>query len=197
MADVEASLARSTGWYFDHDRVDDPELDRLIDDDLVRRYAIAGTPDECVALTRDVLALGFDGASMNLAAPRREFDVRGPARETLELSAGVLGRAALTPTASASAYSRAMTADERLTELGIELPTRSAPAGTYVPAVRTGNLVFLSGAGPTRADGSTVTGKVGSDLDIDAAKAAARLVGLQLLASLRDELGSLDRRDAW
>ena len=86
-----------------------------------------------------------------------------------------------------------MTADERLTELGIELPTRSAPAGAYVPAVRTGDLVFLSGAGPTRADGSNVTGKVGSDLDIDAAKAAARLVGLQLLASLRDELGSLDR----
>jgi 5,10-methylenetetrahydromethanopterin reductase len=89
MDDVEAALGRSTGWYFDHDRVDDPELDRLIDDDLVRRYAIAGTPDECVELTRDVLALGFDGASMNLAAPRRDSMYAG-LRETLEHSAAVL-----------------------------------------------------------------------------------------------------------
>jgi enamine deaminase RidA (YjgF/YER057c/UK114 family) len=86
-----------------------------------------------------------------------------------------------------------MTVEQRLSELGIELPTRSAPAGAYVPAVRTGNLVFLSGAGPTRADGSHVTGKVGNEVDLADAKAAARLVGLQLLASLRDELGSLDR----
>ena len=85
-----------------------------------------------------------------------------------------------------------MSAEARLTELGIELPSLRTPAGMYVPAVRTGNLVFLSGAGPTRADGTTVTGKVGTDVDLDAARAAARLVGLQLLAALRHELGSLD-----
>lgn len=86
-----------------------------------------------------------------------------------------------------------MSADARLSELGIELPAPRSPAGAYVPAVRTGNLVFLSGAGPTRADGTTVTGKVGTDVDLADAKAAARLVGLQLLAALRHELGSLDR----
>ena len=85
-----------------------------------------------------------------------------------------------------------MTADERLTELGIELTTPSAPAGMYVPAVRTGDLLFLSGAGPVRADGSVVVGKVGRDLDVDEARQAARLVGLQHLAVLRAELGSLD-----
>ncbi|MCU0259674.1 MAG: LLM class flavin-dependent oxidoreductase [Ilumatobacteraceae bacterium] len=89
IAEVEAALARSSGWYFDHDRVDDPAIGRLIDDDVVRRFAISGTPSECVELTREVLALGFDGASMNLAAPRRESMYAG-LRETLELSADVL-----------------------------------------------------------------------------------------------------------
>jgi enamine deaminase RidA (YjgF/YER057c/UK114 family) len=85
-----------------------------------------------------------------------------------------------------------MTAEQRLAQLGIELPIPFSPAGAYVPAVRTGNLVYLSGAGPMRSDGSGITGKVGRDLDADEAKHAARLVGLQLLAALRVELGSLD-----
>jgi alkanesulfonate monooxygenase SsuD/methylene tetrahydromethanopterin reductase-like flavin-dependent oxidoreductase (luciferase family) len=76
---------RSSGWYFDHDRIDDPAIDELIDDDLVRRFAIAGTPDECIELTRQVLDLGFTSASMNLAAPRRDSMDEG-LRETLELS---------------------------------------------------------------------------------------------------------------
>ena len=84
-------------------------------------------------------------------------------------------------------------ADDRLTELGIELPSVMAPAGMYVPAVRTGNLVFLSGQGPRRVDGSIIMGKVGRDLDVDEAKEAARVTGLNLLAALREELGSLDR----
>lgn len=86
---VDAALARSRGWYFDHDRHDDPEIADLVDDELVRRFAVAGTPDECVELTRDVLRLGFSSASMNLAAPRRESMFAG-LRETLELSAEVL-----------------------------------------------------------------------------------------------------------
>jgi 5,10-methylenetetrahydromethanopterin reductase len=89
LADVEAALARSSGWYFDHDRVDDPEIDRLIDDATVRRFAIVGTPDEAVELAREVLALGFDGASMNLAAPKRDSMYAG-LRETLEHSGTVL-----------------------------------------------------------------------------------------------------------
>ena len=86
-----------------------------------------------------------------------------------------------------------MTIEDRLHELGIELTEVFPPAGKYVGAVRTGSLVFLSGAGPIRPDGTFVTGKVGRDVDLDAAKEAARLTGLQLLAILRAELGSLDR----
>jgi len=86
-----------------------------------------------------------------------------------------------------------VTADQRLAELGIELPEPFPPAGNYVAAVRTGSLLFLSGTGPIRADGSVVTGKVGSDVDLDGAVEAARLTALQLLAAIRRELGSLDR----
>ena len=85
------------------------------------------------------------------------------------------------------------TPEERLVELGITLPEVRPPAGAYVPAVRTGNLVFLSGAGPI-GDGVIVTGKVGTDdVPLERGVDAARLVGLQLLAALRWELGSLDK----
>lgn len=78
--------------------------------------------------------------------------------------------------------------------LGIELPPLRSPAGNYVPAVLAGDLLFLSGAGPALPDGGWVRGKVGGDgLDVHAARAAARLVGLQLLAAMREELGDLDR----
>jgi len=86
-----------------------------------------------------------------------------------------------------------VTIDERLAELGIELPAPFPPAGDYVGAVRTGDLLFLSGAGPLRADGSVVTGKVGGDIELPAAVEAARLTALQLLGTARRELGSLDR----
>jgi enamine deaminase RidA (YjgF/YER057c/UK114 family) len=86
-----------------------------------------------------------------------------------------------------------VTAEARLSELGLELPTPSPPAGTYVPAVRTGSLLFLSGTGPVRADGTVIRGKVGADVDLEAAVEAARVTGLQLLAAIRHELGSLDR----
>ena len=80
---VRAALSRSTGWYFDLDRHDDPEIVSLISDDLVRRFAIAGTAEECVALARESLDLGFTSASFNLAAPVRESLYVG-LRETLE-----------------------------------------------------------------------------------------------------------------
>jgi enamine deaminase RidA (YjgF/YER057c/UK114 family) len=86
-----------------------------------------------------------------------------------------------------------VTIEDRLQELGIELTEVFPPAGMYVGAVRTGSLVFVSGAGPIRPDGTFVTGKVGRDVELDAAKEAARLAGLQLLGVLRAELGSLDR----
>lgn len=88
-----------------------------------------------------------------------------------------------------------MSIEQRLAELAIELPPAPAPAGNYVPAVQAGQLLFLSGVGPRRADGSLVTGKVGDDLDVDAGHAAARLTGLNMLAAIRAAIGSLDRID--
>ncbi len=89
--DLNAALARSRGWYFDHDRYDDPEIDRLIDDELVRRFAVAGTPEECVELMTGVLALGYTSASCNLAAVRRPDNTMADGlRETLENSAPIL-----------------------------------------------------------------------------------------------------------
>ncbi len=86
-----------------------------------------------------------------------------------------------------------MLVDDRLRRLGIELRVPMPPAGLYVPAIRAGDLVFLSGTGPVRADSDLVTGKVGRDVDIDEAREAARLTGLQILATLSAELGGLDR----
>ncbi|MBW3469402.1 RidA family protein [Arthrospiribacter ruber] len=84
-------------------------------------------------------------------------------------------------------------AEERLKELGISLPTPSAPVANYVNAVRTGNILFLAGKGPGLVDGSYVTGKVGKDLSIEEGKDAARLVGLAQLAVLKAELGDLNK----
>ncbi|MFY9807514.1 MAG: RidA family protein [Pseudonocardiaceae bacterium] len=85
-----------------------------------------------------------------------------------------------------------MDIDQRLRELGIELPAPMASVGNYVSAVVAGDLVFVSGTGPVRADGSLVTGKVGEGgLGLEAAREAARLNGLQILAVLRAELGDL------
>ncbi|MBB3086928.1 RidA family protein [Geodermatophilus sabuli] len=87
-----------------------------------------------------------------------------------------------------------MDVDTRLRELGIELPAPTAPAGNYLPAVRAGGLLHLSGTGPVRPDGSMVTGKVGDGgLGLEEAREAARLTGLQLLSTLKAELGELDR----
>lgn len=85
-----------------------------------------------------------------------------------------------------------MDIDARLDELGIELPAPFTPMANYLPAVRTGNLVFISGHGPNRADGTFITGKLGQDLTIEQGYGAARLTMLNCLSSLRAELGSLN-----
>ena len=81
-----------------------------------------------------------------------------------------------------------MKTEKHLQELGIELPAIPDPAGNYVHAVRTGNLLFLSGKGPRGSKG-----KVGASVSIEQAYADAREVGLILLAVMRHELGTLDR----
>src|ERR1044072_3188803 len=85
------------------------------------------------------------------------------------------------------------TIDLRLEELGIELPTAPPAAGSYVGSVRAGNLVFLSGQGPLVGRDVQYVGCVGSDLTEDQGREAARLTGLNALAVLKAELGSLDR----
>lgn len=81
--------------------------------------------------------------------------------------------------------------DERLDSLGIELPQPPLPVANYVRAVRAGNLVFLSGHGPSLPDGSYITGKLGRDLTTEEGYAAARQTGIALLASLKQEIGEL------
>jgi enamine deaminase RidA (YjgF/YER057c/UK114 family) len=82
---------------------------------------------------------------------------------------------------------------KRLKELGIELPVVSPPVANYVNAVRVGNLIYLSGKGPLQTDGTLITGKVGKQVSIEQGQAAARLTGLQLLAALKAEIGSLNK----
>lgn len=86
-----------------------------------------------------------------------------------------------------------MSAEQRLKDLGIELPDSSPPAGSYVKAVVLDGVAHLSGQGPRNADGTPMTGQVPTDRSIEEAVAAARSVGLYSLAALRDSIGSLDR----
>lgn len=86
-----------------------------------------------------------------------------------------------------------MSAEARVKQLGLELPPAGKPGGNYVGGVRTGNLLFMSGCGPRRMDGSMMTGKVGQTLTTEQGYQAARQVGLNMLVNIRAELGSLDK----
>jgi enamine deaminase RidA (YjgF/YER057c/UK114 family) len=82
-----------------------------------------------------------------------------------------------------------MSAEKKLKELGIRLPPVTPPVANYVNAVRTGNLLFLAGKGPAGG----VTGVVGKEFSVEQAYGHARTVGLNLMAVMKDELGTLDR----
>jgi enamine deaminase RidA (YjgF/YER057c/UK114 family) len=86
-----------------------------------------------------------------------------------------------------------MDADQRFAELNLELPPAPKPVGVYKPIVIAGSLAYLSGHGPLRPDKSLITGKVGAELSLEEGKLAARQVGLALLATLKAQLGSLNR----
>lgn len=86
-----------------------------------------------------------------------------------------------------------MKIETKLTEMGLALPAPGRPLANYVPAVRTGNLVFLSGHGPVLENGSLIKGKVGGDLTLEEGYNAARQVALVLLASLKSEIGDLNK----
>ncbi|MBT8315725.1 MAG: RidA family protein [Maribacter sp.] len=83
--------------------------------------------------------------------------------------------------------------EAKLQELGIELNTPSLPVANYVNAVRAGNLVFLAGKGPRKANGENITGKLGVDLTIEQGYEAARITGINQLSVLKAELGNLNK----
>src|SRR5438128_5380383 len=87
---------------------------------------------------------------------------------------------------------RSIGAEQRLKELGIKLPAPSEPFGTYVEAVQTGNLLFLSGMLPTEGHGAKFIGRIGAELDVQTGRQAAHLAALNALAVTRQHLGSLD-----
>ncbi len=86
-----------------------------------------------------------------------------------------------------------MSAEERLSKLGIELPPAPKPVGLYKPVVVVGNLAYLSGHGPLKSDGTLITGRVGEDMSLEEGQAAARQTALAMLSTLKFALGTLDR----
>jgi enamine deaminase RidA (YjgF/YER057c/UK114 family) len=95
--------------------------------------------------------------------------------------------------ASLGAAETPATPEAKLAALGLKLPVTNTPIANYVPTVRTGNLVFLSGHLPYDAEGKVIAGKVGKDADEKMANAAARTTALALLASLKKEIGDLSK----
>jgi len=88
---------------------------------------------------------------------------------------------------------RSTSAEERLQTLGIRLPTPPEPFGAYAEAVKTGNLLLLSGMLPTEGRVAKFTGRIGAEIDADTGRKAARLATLNALAVARQHLGSLDK----
>ena len=83
--------------------------------------------------------------------------------------------------------------EQKLEELGIQLPTPSSPVANYVNTVKTGTLVFISGKGPLKADGNYVFGKLGENLTIDQGYEAARLTAINLISTLKASIGDLSK----
>ncbi len=135
---------------------------------------------------------------MQIRMSRRTF-----LRSNYLVTAGAAGGALLAMATEESSFAQAAAAtavpapqtaspEQRLRALGIELPPPPRPVGAYVPAVRTGNLLFTAGHTPRRPDGSPMPGKVGADVTVEEGYAAARIAGLNLLSTVRNTLGSLD-----
>lgn len=85
------------------------------------------------------------------------------------------------------------TAEQRFEETGLTLPPPPAPQGVYKPCLIDGKYLYVSGHGPVRNDGTLITGRIGRELDIEEGKAAARQVGLTILATIKANLETLDR----
>jgi enamine deaminase RidA (YjgF/YER057c/UK114 family) len=94
-----------------------------------------------------------------------------------------------------SSRGNAMSAEARLKQLGLTLPNVPAPVANYLPYRIAGNLLFLAGQGPRDGSGNLLTGKIGSEVSVDEGYKRARIVGLQLLSTMKMAVGSLDRVD--
>lgn len=94
---------------------------------------------------------------------------------------------------SVASFAQKESPEAKLKAMNIELITPTKPMANYVKAVRTGKLIFLAGHGPTRADGTNVTGKVGGDLTVEQGVEAARITTISLLSTLKAELGDLGK----
>ncbi len=90
-------------------------------------------------------------------------------------------------------FCAAQTPEQKIKDLGITLIPPSKPIATYVKAVRSGNLIFLAGHGPTKADGSNVVGKVGKELNLEEGIEAAQITAVSLLSTLKNEIGDLSK----
>ena len=85
------------------------------------------------------------------------------------------------------------TPDKNFEETALTLPPAPKPLGVYKPCLIDGKYLYLSGHGPFKTDGTLIIGRVGTDLDLDAAKLAAQQVGLSMLATIKEKLGSFDK----
>jgi enamine deaminase RidA (YjgF/YER057c/UK114 family) len=90
-------------------------------------------------------------------------------------------------------FSQAQSPEENLKALGIVLPKQSTPIANYVTYVRTGNLIYFSGSGPSVQDQGYVKGKLGKDLTIDQGREAARITGINMIANLKNAVGDLNK----
>lgn len=82
---------------------------------------------------------------------------------------------------------------KKIEELGLKLPPAPPPAGVYRPILVVDNFLYVSGQGPVMGDGSLITGRVGDDMELEAAKLAARQVGLTMLSTIQTHFGSVDK----
>jgi enamine deaminase RidA (YjgF/YER057c/UK114 family) len=90
-------------------------------------------------------------------------------------------------------FVNAQTPEERIAKMGLIIPDAPAPAANYVNVVRTGNLLYLAGKGPSGPDGKQITGKLGQDLTVDQGYEAAKSVAMAHIAVLKNELGDLSK----
>jgi enamine deaminase RidA (YjgF/YER057c/UK114 family) len=86
-----------------------------------------------------------------------------------------------------------MSAEDKLKQLGLQLPPAPRPAGVYKPLVVVGNMAYVSGHGPLQNDESMITGRIGAEIDVQGGYQAARQTGLAILATIRQYLGSINR----